>query len=95
VHYNCNYCSDVAVVLPKKGESAPHGYSTVHSTYLKHEADLNTGTGGTAIFLAYKQQLVRAYTALQTKLYRNDCLVCVQKTLSSPPFECIAMQLHA
>jgi hypothetical protein len=72
-------------MLPKKGESAPYGYNTVHSTYLKHEADLNTGTGGTAIFLAYKQQLVRVYKLLTICVHTRTHIYVQNAVLVSVP----------
>jgi len=49
---------DVQMVLLKKQEEPPEGYSLLSQTPLLHSADVNRGSGGTPVYLAYKQILV-------------------------------------
>ncbi|DAZ99383.1 TPA: hypothetical protein N0F65_005285 [Lagenidium giganteum] len=48
---------DIAVVFPKKGEKVPYGFMKVDKTPDGHPADLNSGSGGTEIFLCYRKKL--------------------------------------
>ncbi|CAM9459859.1 unnamed protein product, partial [Phaeothamnion confervicola] len=50
-----NPVRDVAVVLPGKEEGPPRGYSLIDVSPTGLAADLNAGTGGTAVFVAYRQ----------------------------------------
>ena len=46
------------VYFPRKKEAPPHGYNRLENSPSGHLADLNSGSGGAPIFLAYKQELV-------------------------------------
>ncbi|CAN0410794.1 unnamed protein product, partial [Discosporangium mesarthrocarpum] len=45
------------VFLPKRKEFPPYGYNRVEVTPSGHPADINSGSGGTPVYLAYRQGL--------------------------------------
>ncbi|CAM9969043.1 unnamed protein product, partial [Ectocarpus sp. 13 AM-2016] len=54
-----NPITDIQIYFPRKREFPPHAYNRLETTPSGHAADLNSGSGGAPIFLAYKQELVR------------------------------------
>lgn len=46
------------VYFPRKKEAPPHGYNRLERSPSGILADLNAGSGGAPVFLAYKQELV-------------------------------------
>ncbi|CAM9605114.1 unnamed protein product [Sphacelaria rigidula] len=46
------------VYFPRRKESPPHGYNRLEFSPSGNLADINAGSGGAPVFLAYKQDLV-------------------------------------
>ncbi|CAM9797134.1 unnamed protein product, partial [Hapterophycus canaliculatus] len=53
-----NPITDIQIYFPRKKEGPLHGYNRLETTPSGQPADLNSGSGGAPIFLAYKQELV-------------------------------------
>lgn len=61
---------DVVVLFPKKGDRLPYGYTRVDQTPNGYAADLNSNSGGTEVFIAYKKRVCNFPTFLLAKCVR-------------------------
>ena len=50
---------DLQIILPTKGESPPASFNLLEKSMSGVPANLNTGTGGDAVFLTYRQKMAR------------------------------------
>ena len=67
------------VYFPRKKEAPPHGYNRLETTPSGHTADLNSGSGGAPIFLAYKQVC---------RLFVFDCFWYISSLLTDAVRQC-------
>ncbi|ETL81061.1 hypothetical protein L917_18528 [Phytophthora nicotianae] len=76
---------DLAVIYPKKNDTLPYGYMKVDKTPLGHVADLNSNSGGTEVFLAYKKKVASISDLHKMWLFATVTPPQVLERARSPP----------
>ncbi|KAF4141125.1 PH domain-containing protein [Phytophthora infestans] len=76
---------DLAVMFPRKNETLPYGYMKVDKSPFGHVADLNSNSGGTEVFLAYKKKVASINDLHKRWLFASVTSPQVLERARSPP----------